>query len=93
MILSKQSKRRSHQARLPITSQLSSYKINLYTHGKISDSLIKKIDQSSHRKPPKDPRPILAMQDQPWAQTPHTLPGRIREGMCKDRKNADRKVI
>ena len=26
------------------------------------------------------------MPDQPWAQTPHTLPGRIREGMCKARK-------
>ena len=26
---------------MPITSQLSSYNINLYTHGKISDSLIK----------------------------------------------------
>ena len=41
MILSKQSERWSHQAPLSITSQLSSYKINLYTHGKISDSLIK----------------------------------------------------
>ena len=41
MILSRQSKRWSHRARLLITSQLSSYKINLYTHGKISDSPIK----------------------------------------------------
>ena len=41
IILSKQSKRRSHQAQLLITSQISSYKINLYTHGKISDSPIR----------------------------------------------------
>ena len=41
MILSRQSKRWSHQARLPITSQLSSYNINLYTNNKVSDSLIK----------------------------------------------------
>ena len=41
MIFSKQSEWWSHQARVPITSQLSSYNINLYTHGKISNSLIK----------------------------------------------------
>ena len=38
IIFSKQSKQWSHQAQLLITSQLSSYKINLYTHGRISDS-------------------------------------------------------
>ena len=41
MIISKWSKRWSHQARLPITSQPSSYKINPHTHDKISDNLIK----------------------------------------------------
>ena len=38
MTPSKQNKRWSHQAQLLITNQLSSYKINLYAHGKISDS-------------------------------------------------------
>ena len=33
------------------------------------------------------------MRDQPWAQTPHTLPGRMREEMCKARKIDDGKVI
>ena len=46
MILSRQSKRWSHRARLLITSQLSSYKINLYTHGRISNSLIKQSTNS-----------------------------------------------
>ena len=41
IILSKQCKWQSHQAQILITSQLSSYKINLYTHGKISDSPIR----------------------------------------------------
>ena len=41
MILSRQSKRWSHQARLPITRQPSSYKINPHTHDKINDNLIK----------------------------------------------------
>ena len=41
VIFSKQSKWRSHQAQMLITSQLSSYKINLYTHGRISDILIR----------------------------------------------------
>ena len=51
------------------------------------------IDRSAYRKPPKDHKLTLAMPDQPWAQTPHTLPGRIREGMCKARKTEDGKVI
>ena len=42
MIPSKRNKRWSHQAQLLITSQLSSYKINCYAHGKISDSPIRK---------------------------------------------------
>ena len=42
VILSKQSKWRSHQVQLLITSQISSYKINLYTHGRISNSPIRK---------------------------------------------------
>ena len=53
IIISKQSKRRSHQAQLLITSQISSYKINLYTHGKTSDSLIRQLTNQhiiSHRK-------------------------------------------
>ena len=41
IILSMQSKQQSHQAQLLITSQLSSYKINLYTHGRISDNSIR----------------------------------------------------
>ena len=41
IIISKQSKRWSYQTQLLITSQLSSYKINLYTHGRISDSPIR----------------------------------------------------
>ena len=45
------------------------------------------IDQSSHRKSPKNHKSSLAMQDQPWAQTPHTLPSRIKEEMCKDKNN------
>ena len=43
MILSKQSKWRSHQAQLLITNQLPSCKINLYTHSRISDSLIRQL--------------------------------------------------
>ena len=41
IIFSKKSKWRSHKAQLLITSQLSSCKINLYFHGKISDNLIR----------------------------------------------------
>ena len=51
------------------------------------------IYQSSNRKPPKGHKPSIVMQYQLWAQTPHTLPGRIREGMCKARKVKDGKVI
>ena len=51
------------------------------------------INQSSHRKPPKNHKSSLAMQDQSWAQTPHSLPGRIKEEMCKDRTNVDEKVM
>ena len=43
IIISKQSKRGSHQAQLLIINQISSYKINLYIHGKISDSPIRKL--------------------------------------------------
>ena len=32
------------------------------------------------------------MQDQTWAQTPHSLPGRIKEEMGKARKTEDGKV-
>ena len=41
MTPSKRNKRWSHQAQLLITNQLSSYKINIYAHGRISDSPIK----------------------------------------------------
>ena len=51
------------------------------------------IDQSSRRKPPKNRKPSLTTRDQPWAQTPHTLPGWIKEEMCKARKIEDGKVI
>ena len=46
IILSKQSKWRSHKAQLLIISQLSSCKINLYFHGKISDNLIRQSTNS-----------------------------------------------
>ena len=52
-----------------------------------------KIDQSLCHKPPKNHKPSLAMQYQLWAQTPHTLPGWIKEEMCKARKIEDGKVI
>ena len=41
IILLKKIKWRSHKTQLLIIDQLSSCKINLYTHGKISDSLIR----------------------------------------------------
>ena len=51
------------------------------------------IDQSSHRKSPKNHKSSLAMQDQPWAQNPHTLPGRIKEMIYKARSVRDGKVM
>ena len=51
------------------------------------------IDQSSHRKSPKNRKSSLAMQDQPWAQTPHTLPGQIKEMIYKARSARDGKVM
>ena len=43
VIFSKQSQWWSHHAQLLITSQLSSYKINLYTHGRMSESPIRQL--------------------------------------------------
>ena len=51
------------------------------------------IDQSSHRKPPKNGKPSLATRDQPWAQTPHTVPGRIKEMTYKARTARDGNVM
>ena len=45
-----------------ITSQLSSYKINLYVHGRISYSPIR---QSTNPKPPKNHKSFLTMQYNP----------------------------
>ena len=51
------------------------------------------IDQPSRRKPPKNLKPSLATRDQPWAQSPHTLPGWIKEMIYKARTARDGKVM
>ena len=51
------------------------------------------IDQSSYCKPPKEQKTPFTMQNKPWAQNSHTLPGWIGEWICKARIVGDGKVV